>query len=94
MDISFSERLPFRQASLAVLIAFGLGTLLSLIQMGVDYASEEASIDREMRRLLEIVHNPAPRIAYNIDVEMAQELVEGLLQSPAVIRAESSTTTG
>ncbi len=88
MDISFTDRLSFKQASLTVLVAFILGTLLSLIQVGVDYASEDASIDREMQTLLEIAHNPAARIAYNIDAELAQELVEGLLQSPAVIRAE------
>ncbi|WP_313513696.1 ATP-binding protein [Pseudomonas sp.] len=88
MDISFTDRLSFKQASLTVLVAFILGTLLSLIQVGVDYASEDASIDREMRALLDIAHNPAARIAYNIDAELAQELVEGLLQSPAVIRAE------
>lgn len=56
--------------------------------MAIDYASEEASINREIRALLEISHNPAARIAYNIDAELAQELVLGLLRSPAVTRAE------
>ncbi len=88
MDISLTHRLSFKQASLTVLVAFILGTLLSLIQVGLDYASEDASIDREIRSLLDISHNPAARIAYNIDGELAQELVVGLLRSPAVMRAE------
>ncbi len=54
----------------------------------VDYASQDASINREVRALLDVSHNPAARIAYNIDAELAQELVVGLLRSPAVIRAE------
>ncbi|OZB33053.1 MAG: hybrid sensor histidine kinase/response regulator [Pseudomonas sp. 34-62-33] len=88
MDISLTQRLSFKQAGLTVLVAFILGTLLSVTQVAVDYASEEASINREIRALLEISHNPAARIAYNIDAELAQELVLGLLRSPAVTRAE------
>lgn len=87
MDIKFTNRLSYKQARLTVLVGFILGTLLSLIQIGIDYASEDASINREMRALLQISHNPASRIAYNIDAELALELTRGLLQSPAIIRA-------
>ncbi|MEN5037811.1 response regulator [Pseudomonas sp. TWI929] len=87
MDIKFTNRLSYKQAQLTVLVGFILGTLLSLIQIGIDYASEDASINREVRALLQISHNPASRIAYNIDSELALELTRGLLQSPAVIRA-------
>ncbi|ATP49139.1 hybrid sensor histidine kinase/response regulator [Pseudomonas putida] len=87
MDIKFTNRLSYKQARLTVLVGFILGTLLSLIQIGIDYASEDASINREVRALLQISHNPASRIAYNIDAELALELTRGLLQSPAVIRA-------
>ncbi|MCI1040718.1 hybrid sensor histidine kinase/response regulator [Pseudomonas putida] len=87
MDIKFTNRLSYKQARLTVLVGFILGTLLSLIQIGIDYASEDASINREVNALLQISHNPASRIAYNIDSELALELTRGLLQSPAVIRA-------
>ncbi|WP_288439603.1 response regulator [uncultured Pseudomonas sp.] len=87
MDIKFTNRLSYKQARLTVLVGFILGTLLSLIQIGIDYASEDASINREVGALLQISHNTASRIAYNIDSELALELTRGLLQSPAVIRA-------
>lgn len=87
MDIKFTNRLSYKQARLTVLVGFILGTLLSLIQIGIDYASEDASINREVRALLQISHNPASRIAYNIDSELALELTRGLLESPAVVRA-------
>ncbi|WP_443690745.1 histidine kinase dimerization/phospho-acceptor domain-containing protein, partial [Pseudomonas sp.] len=90
MDISFTNRLSFKQARLTVLVGFALGTVLSLIQITLDYASEDASIDREIRSLLEISHNPASRIAYNIDAELAQELTQGLLRSPAIMGAKLS----
>ncbi|WP_318654833.1 response regulator [Pseudomonas sp. MWU13-2105] len=88
MDIKFTHRLSYKQARLTVLVGFILGTLLSLLQIGIDYASESASINREILSLLEISHNPASRIAYNIDAELAQELALGLLHSPAVLRAQ------
>ncbi|PLU85125.1 MULTISPECIES: hybrid sensor histidine kinase/response regulator [Pseudomonas] len=87
MDIKFTNRLSYKQARLTVLVGFILGTLLSLIQIGIDYASEDATINREVRALLQISHNPASRIAYNIDSELALELTRGLLESPAIIRA-------
>ncbi|WP_300631074.1 response regulator [Pseudomonas sp.] len=88
MDIKFAHRLSYKQARLTVLVGFVLGTLLSFIQIGIDYASEDASINREIRSLIEISHNPASRIAYNIDAELAQELTLGLLHSPAIVRAQ------
>ena len=88
MDIKFTQRLSYKQARLTVLVGFILGTLLSLLQIGIDYASEDASINREILSLLEISHNPASRIAYNIDAELAQELTMGLLRSPAIINAK------
>lgn len=88
MDIKFTQRLSYKQARLTVVVGFILGTLLSLLQIGLDYASENASINREILSLLEISHNPASRIAYNIDAELAQELAMGLLRSPAVLRAQ------
>ncbi|NQD93052.1 hybrid sensor histidine kinase/response regulator, partial [Pseudomonas sp. CrR25] len=94
MDISLTQRLSFKQAGLTVLVAFILGTVLSLLQVGIDYASEDASINREIRALMEISHNPAARIAYNIDAELAQELVLGLLRSPAVIDAQIIDNSG
>ncbi|WP_248919237.1 hybrid sensor histidine kinase/response regulator [Pseudomonas entomophila] len=87
MDIKFTNRLSYKQARLTVLVGFILGTLLSLIQIGIDYASEDASINREIQALLKISHDTASRIAYNIDSELAQELTGGLLKSPALIRA-------
>ncbi|MBD9589685.1 response regulator [Pseudomonas sp. PDM03] len=94
MDIKFTNRLSYKQARLTVLVGFILGTLLSLLQIGIDYASEDASINREIVSLLEISHNPASRIAYNIDAELAQELTLGLLRSPAIIAAQLTDNNG
>ena len=94
MPIPFTQRLSYKQTCLTVLVAFVLGLTLSLTQVAMDYASEDAIIDREVQSLLKVSHNPAARIAYNIDAELAQELLAGLLQSPAVLRATLTDNTG
>ncbi|EPA97667.1 signal transduction histidine kinase [Pseudomonas sp. G5(2012)] len=94
MDIKFTNRLSYKQARLTVLVGFVLGMLLSVLQIGIDYASEDASINREILSLLEISHNPASRIAYNIDAELAQELTLGLLRSPAIVGAKLTDNNG
>lgn len=94
MNIPLTRRLSYKQASLTVLVAFILGTLLSLLQVGLDYLNEDASINNEIRALLEVSRTPATRIAYNIDAELARELVLGLLNSPAIIQAEVLDNSG
>jgi signal transduction histidine kinase/CheY-like chemotaxis protein len=88
MNIPLTRQLSYKQARITVLVAFILGALLSLLQVGLDYLHEDASINKEVRALLEVSRTPATRIAYNIDTELAQELVLGMLNSPAIIQAE------
>lgn len=88
MNIRFTNRLSFKQARLGVLAAFILGTLLGLAQVALDYQSEDAAIDRQVQAQINVSLGPASRIAYNIDAELASELVNGLLQSAPIVRAE------
>lgn len=87
MEIPLTNRLSFKQAHFTLLVAIVLGTLLSLWQIAFDYAEQEPRINREITALLEISRNPAARVAYNIDAELARELTQGLIQSAAVVRA-------
>ena len=88
MDIKFTQRLSYKQAKLTVVVGFILGTLLSVIQIAIDYASVTEAINRQMRSLLEVSHDPASRIAYTIDADLAEELTGGLLRSESVIGAQ------
>lgn len=94
MNIPLTRQLSYKQAGLTVLVAFILGTLLSLLQVGLDYLNEDASINNEIQALLEVSRTPATRIAYNIDAELARELVLGLLNSPAITQAELLDNSG
>lgn len=87
MDIKFTHRLSYKQARMTVIMGLLIGTLLSFAQIALDYASVTEAINRQVNSLLEISHNPASRIAYNIDSELADELTRGLLRSESVIGA-------
>ena len=87
MDIKFTQRLSYKQARMTVIVGFILGTLLSLVQIAIDYDSVTQAINRQMRSILEISHDPASRIAYTIDAELAEELARGLLRSESVVNA-------
>ncbi len=87
MGIKFNQRLSYKQARLTVVLGLILGTLLSLMQISLDYASSRDLLKSQIASLLEISQNPASRIAYNIDRELALELTRGLLRSESIIGA-------
>ena len=80
----FSHRLSFRQTQYTLIVAFFMGLIFSALQITLDYRRQDRAIDEEIASLLEISSAPASRIAYNIDTELAQELLHGLIHSPAV----------
>lgn len=63
---------------------------MSIIQVALDFINEESSFDQEITALLNISRAPASQISYNIDARLADELLEGLLKHPAIIRADIS----
>jgi signal transduction histidine kinase/CheY-like chemotaxis protein len=79
--------LSYKQARLTVIAGLILGTLLSVVQISLDYASSRELLKSQISSLLEISQNPASRIAYNIDRELALELTRGLLRSESIIGA-------
>jgi len=61
--------------------------MLNIVQVTLDYFSARDSMEQEIRALIEISHSPASQIAYNIDIRLAEELLDGLLRHPATIDA-------
>ncbi len=94
MSIKFNQRLSYKQARLTVLLGLILGTLLSLVQISLDYASSRDLLKRQIASLLEVSQNPASRIAYNIDRELALELTRGLLRSESIVGARITDNEG
>ena len=88
MKISVGNRLSFRLARNTVILAVLLGMTMSFIQVVMDYVEQIQSLDNDIRAIIRISHAPASQISYNIDARLASELLEGLLEHPAIIHAE------
>lgn len=87
MSKGFKHRLSYRLTRDTVLIAMLLGLVLNVVQITLDYYGASKSMEEEIQALMAISHNPASQIAYNIDVRLAEELLDGLLRHPATIDA-------
>ncbi len=87
MTTPFKKRLSYRLTRDTVLIAMVLGLVLNVVQVTLDFFSARDSMEQEIRALIDISHSPASQIAYNIDIRLAEELLEGLLRHPATIDA-------
>ncbi len=87
MRIKLPQRLSIRLTRNTVLLALFLGILLNLFQVTVDYFHARQSMDQDISALMDISRSPASQIAYNIDTRLAEELLEGLLRHPAIIKA-------
>ncbi len=83
----FKKRLSFRLTRDTVLIAMALGLVLNLIQITIDYFNARAAMEEDVHALIDISVSPASQIAYNIDVRLAEELLDGLLRHPATTDA-------
>jgi signal transduction histidine kinase/ActR/RegA family two-component response regulator len=71
-----------------------LGLILNLVQITLDYFNAQTSMSEEVHALLDISVNPASQIAYNIDIRLAGELLDGLLRHPAIINAKMTDHDG
>lgn len=87
MTNTFKKRLSYRLTRDTLLVAMALGLVLNLVQITLDYFDARDSMEAEVNALIEISHSPASQIAYNIDVRLAEELLDGLLRHPATIDA-------
>ena len=83
----FRKRLSFRLTRDTVLIAMALGLVLNIIQITIDYFNARAAMEEDVHALIDISVSPASQIAYNIDVRLAEELLDGLLRHPATTDA-------
>ncbi|MBZ2167763.1 response regulator [Marinobacter sp. F4216] len=87
MMSGFRQHLSKRLTRDTVLVAMALGLILNLIQINLEYFKARDSMEDEIHALMDISISPASQIAYNIDIILANELLDGLLKHPAVIDA-------
>ncbi len=88
MQTAIRQPLSLRLARNTVALAILLGGLLGLLQVAIDYLDESEVFDEQLRAVIAISEVPAIQIAYNLDERLAGELLQGLIQHPAIVHAQ------
>ncbi len=87
-DIRISNRIAFKQGVNTLVAALSLGMLLSCFQIFFGYIEEKRLLISSTEAILNYARSPASQIAYNLDNELARELVDGLLAYPSISEVE------
>lgn len=82
------NRISFKQAKATVLVAVALGLLFSGIQIALDVRHSRISMNEKVEQVIHLVEESAVQAAYNIDKDLAQRVVGGLINHTYVLYAE------
>ena len=78
MAIRFRQRIAYRQAKNTVMVAFFVGTILSIAQIGYDLLRERQQINITVPIMINMAKEPATQALYDLNEEMAESLLSGL----------------
>ncbi|MBF0620727.1 MAG: PAS domain S-box protein [Magnetococcales bacterium] len=90
---SIFSGIAFRQTQYAVLAAFIIGVLLSVLQIYLDFNQHSEHFDNEILQVIEITKSSASRAAYVLDADAAADVVDGLFQFGAISEVQILTDT-
>jgi diguanylate cyclase (GGDEF)-like protein len=82
------DRLSTRLTRIVLLSTLLIGGALSLLQVLADARSHSSELDRAGRQVLTTLNRAATESVYEIDSELADQVLEGLAAYPGVYRAE------
>lgn len=88
MTIKLSNRLFFRHTRNALLVALGLGVVVSLAQIVYDLSSEQKRIDQIVLQVLNTTKESAAQAAYSLNNELALRVVKGLFEYDPIYSAQ------
>lgn len=78
MSIELLQQIAFRLTRVSVIAAFMLGILISVIQVLIDLDEQRSLIDQTAIEIFDVARESATRTAYQLDLDYAEELIEGL----------------
>jgi len=80
VTLHWSNRISFRLATTAVIIAFAVGLVLSALQVYNDYLDEGDLLEQKVMKSLSVADKAATRAVLILDSDLAQEVVSGLME--------------
>jgi len=87
------NRISFKLARTGVAIAFLLGIILSSAQVYFDYSDQQIEFDAKVARILKVGMPTATRSVHLLDPELAEEVVQGLMEYSFIINAQINDDT-
>ncbi|MCK5346349.1 MAG: hypothetical protein KAR20_23225, partial [Candidatus Heimdallarchaeota archaeon] len=88
MNLKLKNKIVYQQARTIIILALGLGVILSLLQMGIDFRRELKNVDNAVMQVVSTVKDSAAHAAFEIDRVLADRVVNGLAQYKPVIQAD------
>lgn len=85
--IPVHQRISFKLARAALLIALSVGVLVSIVQVYLDYAGHRQEVAAIVTRILNAADPPAQRSILTLDTFLAQEVVNGLINYEFIANA-------
>lgn len=87
MRLHWSDRISFKLARTAVIIAFAVGLVLSVGQVYLDYLEEGGLLNQKVEKSLQVAQKAATRAVLILDSDLATEVVSGLMEYPYIAEA-------
>ncbi len=87
MKLTWSDRISFKLARTAVVIAFSVGLILSAGQVYMDYLKEGDLLDKNVNEILTVSEKAATRAVLILDSDLAADAVSGLLEYEYIAEA-------
>jgi len=87
LRLHWSDRISFKLARTAVIIAFAVGLVLSIGQVYLDYLEEGGLLNQKVDKSLQVSQKAATRAVLILDSDLASEVVSGLMEYPYIAEA-------
>jgi len=87
LKLHWSDRISFKLARTAVIIAFSVGLVLSAGQVYLDYLEEGGLLDQKVEESLAVSQKAATRAVLILDNDLATEVVSGLMEYDYIAEA-------
>ena len=87
MQLHWSNRISFKLARTAIIIAFAVGLVLSVAEIYLDYRVEGSLLDRKVDKSLAVSQKAATRAVLILDSDLATEVVSGLMEYDYIAEA-------
>jgi len=87
LQLHWSNRISFKLARTAIIIAFAVGLVLSVAEIYLDYRVEGSLLDRKVDKSLAVSQKAATRAVLILDSDLATEVVSGLMEYDYIAEA-------